>query len=170
MSGQDPSYGAALARWLDLRDHIKADWIDGLGWRVNGLLVPRDLVDLLVKGRWASASENDVFNSPWGGIYTYSHQAMRSETSHVCYGIRWVASPDPAHAPGDIEPRLTVLIADEGIGSDSPFALDYRASFGQPRVLVYRWRLASPNEDGNRWVEAARDFPTFWNRLSRSPA
>jgi uncharacterized protein (TIGR02996 family) len=50
MTGREPSYQMALTRWLQLRDRVPTDWIDRLGWRVNGLLLPQTLVDLLTNG------------------------------------------------------------------------------------------------------------------------
>jgi uncharacterized protein (TIGR02996 family) len=172
-NAREPGYRAALARWLHLRDRVPADWIDALGARVNGLPLPLELVDLLAKGRWGSASEMDrLLGSPWSGFDPYPQKAMGLETSHVCYHLNrlMLGSSDTEHPPGDIEPKLTVLIADEGIGSDSPFALDYRASFGQPRVLLYRWWLASNTGSGNRWIEVAPDFSTFWRKVGDSLA
>jgi uncharacterized protein (TIGR02996 family) len=167
----EPGYADALVHWLDCRDRAPAGWLDGLGWRVNGLLLPRALVDLLAGGRWQSSSEGDERGSPWGGVYAYSQKLMQTETTHVCYGLNWLGQPDTEHPPGDVAPKLTVLIADLGMGSDEPFALDYRVSFEQPRVLLYRWRLVhdrtlpARSEEGNRWVELARDFPAFCDQL-----
>jgi uncharacterized protein (TIGR02996 family) len=171
MDARETAYPAATARGLELRDGIEVDWVDGLGWRVNALLLPRDLVDLLADGRWGSVSEMDLVKSPWGiGLHMYSHQTMGPETVNIYCGLQGVGTPDPEHAPGNIEPRLTVLIGDEGMGSDAPFALDYRVSFAQPRVLVYRWQYALRDAAGNRWVEVAPDFPAFWDRLGKSRA
>jgi hypothetical protein len=91
---------------------------------------------------------------------------MASETANVCDRLKWLGRADVEHPPGDIEPKLALLITDEGIGSDVPFALDYRASFGQPRVLQYRWRLTSIYKTGNRWVEVASDFPSWLHQLN----
>jgi hypothetical protein len=85
---------------------------------------------------------------------------MESETSNVCYDLMWLGTSDPEHPPGDIDPKLTVLIADQGVGEDSPYALDYRVSFEQPRVVLYTWQLAS-GDVGNRWIEVAPNFPAF---------
>jgi uncharacterized protein (TIGR02996 family) len=167
---QEPDYPAALARWLQLHERVPADWVGSLGRRVHGLPLPLELVDLLAAGRWGTASETDRFPSLWGEVYAYAHGAMRGETSQVCSHLRWLGKPSPEHPPGDIEPRLTVLIGDQGIGSDAPFALDYRVSFGQPRVLLYRWRLASDDPTGSRWVEVSPHFPAFWQQLKGGSA
>jgi hypothetical protein len=99
---------------------------------------------------------------------------MRSETSNVCSDSSWLGKPDAEYAPGDIDPKLAVMIADGGIGSDAPFALDYRVSFGRPRVLLYRWRVSNQQASnlwaGNRWVEVAPDFPAFWKQLRAGDA
>jgi uncharacterized protein (TIGR02996 family) len=167
-SVRELSYPVALKRWLRLRDCVPAGWLDRLGWRVNGLLLPQLLVEVLASGRW----EKKEFcpGGVLGWVYAYSQQEMRSETRAVC-GLGWWGKPDMEHPPGDIDCNLTVMIADQGRGSDAPFALDYRASFEQPRVLLYRWRVAHdpsvpPTEEGNnRWVEVAPEFSDFWRRI-----
>jgi uncharacterized protein (TIGR02996 family) len=170
VDAQEPRRPADLARWLDLRDRVPADWVDGLGWRVNGLLLPPALVTLLAAGRWESASDLYLLGSPWGGVYAYSQGLIRAETSNVCRHLGWLGSADAAHPPGDVHPGLTVLIADQGIGSDQPFALDYRESFGEPRVVLYQWYARtsgarSGDDPGHRWVEVAPDFATFFRQL-----
>ena len=174
-NAQEPGYPDALAHWLELRDRVPADWLDRLGWRVNGLLLPRALVDLLARGRWGSFPRRGSV-SPWGDVEAYSQQSMQLETPNVCYGLKWLGKPDTERPPGDVDPKLTVLIADLGVGSDEPFALDYRASFEQPRVLLYRWRadfdptFPPGGVEGNRWVEVAPDFPAFHQQLRWGPA
>ncbi len=107
---------------------------------------------------------------------TYDTEVMRRETSNWCYALRWLGTPDMEHPPGDIDPRLTVLIADLGVSSEIPFALDYRTSFGQPRVLLYTWHLAptpydvEQGEIGSRWIEVAGDFLTFWLQVGSGTA
>lgn len=142
-----------LTRWLELSARVPAPWLDALGTRVNRLPLPADLADRLARGLWASRSESDTRAVPWGRPFAYSLATMRTETDNVCGRLSWLGEPDPADPPGDIDPRLTVMIGDEGLGSDAPFALDYRAPFARPRVLLYRWRT-----EGNRWVEVAPHF------------
>jgi uncharacterized protein (TIGR02996 family) len=175
MTDQEPGYAGALACWLDGRERLPAGWLNRLDTRVNGLPLPWPLARLLAEDRWASTSEVDAVYSPWGGLYTYSQATMESETRNVCRLLGWLGQPDPDYPPGDIHPDLTVLIADEGIGSDAPFALDYRTSFAKPRVVLYRWRVApgppGPPDGyaGNRWVEVAPTFQEFWQQLQPRP-
>ncbi len=175
----EPDYPAALARWRDLRDRVPTDWLDGLGWRVNGLLLPRALVDLLASGRWGKSSEIHVTEGTWGvpdpAVYAFDCREMGRETATVC-GLGWWGKPDSEHPPGDIDAKLTVMIADLGMGSDAPFALDYRATFEEPRVLLYRWRVAHESTvlrtdvGSNRWVEIAPQFGDFWRQITGNPA
>lgn len=158
----DPGYTAALARWVQLRDLVPADWLSGLGLRVNGLPLPPELVDLLATRRWGPAT---VYRRGRRGVACpYNYDQMREETSNVCFSLQWLGRPDPKHPPGDIDPRLSVMIADRGVGEDAPFVLDYRVSFGRPRILLYRWGV-SKGPSGNRWVEVAPHFPAFWGQL-----
>src|SRR5262249_39564781 len=56
MNQGEPSYPTALARWLDGRERLPSGWLDSLGCRVNGLLLPQTLADLLATRRWGSRS------------------------------------------------------------------------------------------------------------------
>jgi hypothetical protein len=63
---------------------------------------------------------------------------------------------DPRTALHEIDPDLTLLIGDFGLGSDAPIALDYRKGIDEPRVIRLRW-----SQDGNHWVEVAPTFAAF---------
>jgi hypothetical protein len=68
---------------------------------------------------------------------------------------------DPRTVAHEIEPELTLLIGDFGLGSDAPLALDYRLSATEPRVIRLRWA-----QDGNHWVEVAPTFDQFAAHLA----
>ena len=63
---------------------------------------------------------------------------------------------NPIAAVNEINPDLTVLIGDFGMGSDAPIVLDYSRGTNAPTVIRLKW---SP--DGNHWVELAPDLATF---------
>jgi hypothetical protein len=63
---------------------------------------------------------------------------------------------DPRTATHELDPDLTLLIGDFGLGSDAPLALDYRWSTTEPRVIRLRWA-----KDENHWVEVAATFAQF---------
>ena len=63
---------------------------------------------------------------------------------------------DSRAAVSDVDPDATVLIGDFGLGSDAPFALDYRKSNNEPAVIRLCWA-----KEGNHWVEIAPNFKTF---------
>jgi hypothetical protein len=63
---------------------------------------------------------------------------------------------DPRTALHEIDPDLTLLIGDFGLGSDAPIALDYRQRIDQPSVIRLRWA-----KDGNHWIEIAPTFAAF---------
>ncbi len=69
----------------------------------------------------------------------------------------FLGAPDDDHPPGDIDPKLSVLVGDLGHGSDQPIALDYRLSMDQPRVLT----LDYTRSHQTRWVEIAPNIRTF---------
>ncbi len=166
---RDPGYPAALDGWLEARAAVPADWVDALGPRVNGLPLPPELAGLLAGGNWGAESDMATVACPSWFLYPYSLDQMRGETANVCNRLRWLGAADPDQPPGDLDPRLAVLIGDDGIGSDSPFALDYRATFGRPRVLLLRW-LDVGQPSGRRWVEVAADFRAFRRFSAGRPA
>ena len=144
---------------------------------INGLPLPRELLDLIAAGRWqrpAALSGIDALFTDHGGFYPYGFDCMRSETDGLLARreVMWIGAPDPDNPPGNIDMTKAVLIADIGIGWDQPVALDYRLSPERPRVLTLRWLpggyvspageiRAGDDGAGNRWVVLAPDFETF---------
>ena len=131
---------------------------------VNGLPLPRSLIHLMNAERWKPPidvsgisrliPEND-------GLYLYSITLMEAETQalfrdcSIKTNEEWLGVPDREHPPGDIDPSLTVLIADIGIGYDQPIALDYMDT---PRVLTLQW---SQGGKDNRWIVIASNIENF---------
>lgn len=133
---------------------------------VNGLPLPRDLLDLIEAGRWrcpADQSGLDLWFPERSEFCCYTFQTMESETTviHRENTPMWRGKPDPDHPPGDIDPRLAVLIADLGLGYDQPIALDYRPSLTRPRVLTLRWDKPEPPvpwEEVEPWRDGKRHY------------
>jgi hypothetical protein len=132
---------------------------------VNGLPLPGELVALMQQGRWKAPSERSEVDRLFpenGGLCLYQLDGMVRETrtlfSPHLQGPMWLGVPDSNHHPGDIDPRLAVLIADLGIGYDQPIALDYRPSIDRPSVITLRW---SERGDENRWILVAPDIEEF---------
>ncbi len=63
-----------------------------------------------------------------------------------------------------IDPGRALVIADFGLGADSPVILDFARDPGNPPVLCLRWRTPG---GGNEWVQGARDFDEFAALLGR---
>jgi hypothetical protein len=139
---------------------------------INGLPLPRDLLALIEAGRWrcpADLSRVDRLFPDRGELKLYTldympfenhHWLLHSEDRHWLdrYGPMFLGSPDPVKAPGDIDPKLSVLIGDLGIGYDQPIALDYRTSREDPPVLTLEW---SDSPRDNQWVKLAIDIREF---------
>ena len=131
--------------------------------RINGLPLPRELLDLIRAGRWRLPGEAGKFDSLFpergadASLYSldympFENRHWRNETAPM-----FVGAPDADHPPGDIDPSRSILIADLGRGYDQPIALDYRTD--PPRVLTLLW--AYPPDEKNRWVVIARDVRGF---------
>jgi hypothetical protein len=136
---------------------------------INGLPLPRDLLALMEAGRWKAPADRSAVDRLFpesGELCLYSPELMESETRALLGPRRqapaWLGAPDPDDPPGDIDPRLAVLVADLGLGYDQPIALDYRASRDRPGVITLRW-----GEQGqpNRWVFVAPGLKAFVDAL-----
>ncbi len=119
---------------------------------VNGLRLPLGLVRALREGRWpglgSSASLAAVFGSEPVRPRFFSLEEIvavngywKDEADPVYLG-----QPDSSRYPGDIDPKLSLIVAE--LGPDQLIALDYRRS-AVPEVLFASddarspWRLVS---------------------------
>lgn len=142
---------------------VDARWADISRVGINGLPIPEFILELIVASRWVTkklpgfphpdfASEQELCLY---GLYGMASENLYwpSETNPQFIGVR-----DGTHDPGTINPSLSVLIGDFGLGSDQSIALDYRKSAADPPVVAMRWRLPAAT---NCWIElakSARDF------------
>jgi hypothetical protein len=150
---------------------------------INGLPLPHDLIALIEAGRWKPltdlsgverlfpdlvARRPHLTNAFYSPFVLYSLALMSAENGGwaTIESKPWaktrrsefLGAPDPDHAPGDIDPSLSFLIADVGLGYEQPIALDYRVSMDAPRVLTLKWGVRGGE---NRWVTIAPDIRTF---------
>ena len=132
---------------------------------VNSLALPALLLELIESNRWRAPNTQRVLDKLFtehSDVTFYSPSRMEKETSWWLSlsddGSCLRGRPDSNYAPGDIERSLTVLIGDVGMGFDAPFALDYRTSSLNPRVIHYR---GHKNSQLIRWLEIAPDFQSF---------
>lgn len=145
---------------------------------VPSLAIPKALTALIESGFWprnnaeanrqnlrslvpeasirlfAPEEEKIFFNPP--PFYTVTQRQTRLNEGF------W---SDPHAAIQEINPNLTLIIGDFGLGSDAPLALDYSQSAIDPRVIRLRW--AERAEQGNHWVEVAATFDQFAIMLKR---
>jgi hypothetical protein len=132
---------------------------------VNGLPLPRHLVTLIEAGRWKAPADRGAVDRLFpenGGLCPYSVAQMAVETQGLfnprLFGGALLGVSDPDRRPGDIDPRLAVIVADLGHGFDQPIAIDYRTSRDRPQVVTIQW----PGQAGPpRWVIVAPDILTF---------
>jgi hypothetical protein len=137
---------------------------------VNALPLPDELVALMEAGRWRSPADPaglDRLFPERREFCCYSVAGMLGETQviHRYDSPMWRGTPDPDNPPGDIDPKLAVLIADLGIGYDQPIALDYRPSLEGPRVLTLRWDQPAPPVP-RKYVGEWRDGKRTYDRTT----
>ena len=137
---------------------------------INGLPLPPDLLALINAGRWKFPDDLTAVKH----IFPVWHEALSYASGAMLYMLdsmqrenkswleekdpMFIGAPDTTKTPGDIDPKLSVLIGDLGWGSDQPIALDYRHSRDHPRVLTLEWSEYALN---NRWIEIAPDIQSF---------
>jgi hypothetical protein len=137
---------------------------------INGLPLPYYLLILMKTGRWKCPKDmtavSRIFPEHGTDFLLYELGTMQRETASFRdeKDTVWFGVPNAVKSPGDIDPDLSVLIADLGSGYDQPIALDYRHSVDSPKVLLLEWL---PNPIGENlfpkssWTEIAPDIQTF---------
>jgi len=137
---------------------------------INGLPLPPDLLALINTGKWKFPDDmtalNHIFPEHGRDFKLYTLDDMLHENASWLAEKRpmFIGAPDTVKAPGDIDPKLSVLIGDLGWGSDQPIALDYRCSMEIPRVLTLEWPGDGRNNqefENNRWIELAPNILAF---------
>jgi SMI1/KNR4 family protein SUKH-1 len=131
--------------------------------KINGLPLPDALRAAIEDGRWAPPADDvlaRVFGDEPQGASFYSLDYM-AEENRAWPGVEdglpiYLGSPDPSAPPGDIDPRASVLIGD--LGYDMPFALDFRTSREEPRVVYL-------SLETGRWVTVAPTAASLLDRL-----
>jgi len=136
-------------------------------YQIHQLPFPAHLVHLMKTGRWRTPLDRSLILSVFpqcGDFSLYSLAWMETENRHWrdWSHRHFPAEADPDFSPGDLDPQLAILIGDLGNGWDQPIALDYRETWDDPRVLLFRWRLEGR---GNRWVQIAPNIAAFAARL-----
>ena len=139
------------------------------------LPIPRELTPLINSGFWPrDGNEANKQNSeslvPESIIRGFAPEESKiyfepppfATVANLMKGQGRIFWADPHAAIQEIDPELTLIIGDFGIGSDAPLALDYRQDLYEPRVIRLRWA-----ENGNHWVEIAPNFADFVRHLGR---
>jgi hypothetical protein len=130
---------------------VNAQAIQALEIRINGLVVPPALVQLLVNGRWRTPGDPAKLRKQFpDGLTLYSFDFLLRENSH------WMQVTD---LPGDMSPRQFLLIGDLGHGTDQPLALDYRETASAPTVVFLEH---TPN---SHWKRIAPTIEAFAEQI-----
>lgn len=135
----------------------------GSAMTINGHVLPQPLDEAIRSGRWAPPADLDALatvfdDQPVHPSFYDANQLRQENATWVDETDVWyVGEPDEVHAPGDLDPRQSVLIGD--LGPDRPFALDYRTA-PAPRVVYLR------DIDGrSRWTEVTKSIDDLLTRL-----
>ena len=149
---------------------------------INNLKLPETLIELIQTDQWKPPKDKSGIKKilelpedlktkfdPFDDyIYfgTYTLDLMKKEslgiqkwTKRQGFGCMFLGALDEMVKPGNIDFNKSILIADLGIGSDSPFVLDYRDDIKNPSVIMIRWGK-DPIKD-NRWMKVTDNFDEF---------
>jgi hypothetical protein len=129
--------------------------------QINGLVLPPALVRAIETHRWrrptALALQRVFREKPSGAVFLdleamiARNAAWRAETNPAYFGHADDRSP-----PGDIDPLRSLVIGE--VGTELPFALDYRTSVDSPSVVYL-------HSGGDRWILVARRIEDLLSRL-----
>ena len=114
---------------------------------INGLKLPEKLIQLIETNKWTAPFDKsgikEILKLPeslkgrfdpfddYANFTTYGFGLMTSETLaarrwEIDQDLMFHGEADETVKPGNIDSNKSILIADLGFGSDSPFVLDYR--------------------------------------------
>lgn len=134
--------------------------------------VPPLLDELVAAGRWPRTYDDQIAQNLRPLVSPERVKKLAPDETGIIYlynppfvPIGRRADPNdfynwPSSDPAGIDHDLAVEIADFGLGSDAPIALDFREDATNPRVI----RL-SYSGDRSRWVILAPDFASFVEAL-----
>ena len=129
--------------------------------RINGLQLPLALTLAIDERRWRSPAESllrRVFREKPVRVRLFDLAAMREE-NRAWLEVRdraFFGHLDEKQPPGDIDPARSLLLGT--LGPHLPFALDYRVSQEDPRVLYL-------HSGGDRWITVACNIEMLLARL-----
>jgi hypothetical protein len=132
--------------------------------QVNGLVLPDDLLAAIDEGLWSERLSVGRLREVFGEAPVHPrfydletidaiNLAWRDERREVYLG-----QPNDEQPPGDIDPGLSLLVAE--LGPDQLIALDYRRSPSSPGVVYLTEAVRSP------WRQVAVSVDELVSRLT----
>ena len=134
---------------------------------INGLNIPPFIIRHIHNGTWNAIHDHEVVGSLFKDrdlIDLYSIEDIVRENKSWTENVDpiFIGNENPSHFPGTIDPRLSILIGDLGLGYDQPIALDFRPSLLHPSVVVFYW---ADYGNANYWIEIATTVEDFAKKL-----
>ena len=134
----------------------------------HNLLLPQALLDLIDSGFWPLTQQQSNAQHSHCLIARDKIQSFAPDEEYIFFyrppfstEAEWIKRNPfltaPMWANHEIDPALTLIIGDFGLGSDAPIALDYRKDLNEPSIIRLQWNL----EADNHWVEIAPSFAEF---------
>lgn len=139
----------------------------------HDLPLPQALLDLIESGFWPLTLQASNAQNLKSLVSLDKIKAFAPEEQDICFyrppfgtEAQFLANHNFAHlamwCTKEIDPALTLIIGDFGLGSDAPIALDYRANFDDPLVIRLKWgEPYTRTFENNHWVEIAPSFAEF---------
>lgn len=137
----------------------------------TSLAIPKSLTALIESGFWPRNNTEALRQNPHCLVAEASIRLFAPEEEKIYFypppflTVRQHQAKtrfwsDPRAAIHEINPDLTLVIGDFGMGSDAALLLDYSQTATNPRVIRLRWA-----QEGNHWVEVAATFDQFVTQL-----
>jgi hypothetical protein len=132
--------------------------------QVNGLVLPDDLLVAIDGGVWSERLSVGRLREVFGEAPV--HPRFYDLETIDAINLAWwderrevyVGQPSDEEPPGDIDPRLSLLVAE--LGPDQLIVLDYRRSRSSPRVVYLTEAVRSP------WRQVAASVDELLSRLT----
>ncbi len=146
----------------------------------NNLTLPTELIALIDAGVWPGVGANMTHQDCNPLVQEdVLHRIIPDQRHLILYPPPFLTISNliaqgenfwqqPVTAPTQIDPTLTLVIADFGLGGDAVLALDYRQGT-VPSVIRLRWYYPEP-EKNNKWELVSSNFGDFCRSLDLLPS
>lgn len=137
-------------------------------WEPHGLPLPPLLIELIQDGVWPVRDRRTQDSTPLVDralAERFGHSLISLATPIFKTAVRYSSMSSErlpfSHLWDEVDPACCLMIADMGLGADTPIFLHYHDCDQPPRVITSIYPIGPYREAGFRWTELAADFAYF---------